>query len=155
MNLFGIGALELLFILIIAIIVVGPKDIGKYARSVGRFLNRFYRSDTWHLIRDTSRNLRSLPNRLAREAALEELEEIKRSLQDSVGELNNAQHLLKQTDKNLVDESQAAKETESNRPQESQQLDQGLKAWTPQQPESNTTMKSSTTDANHNPESDR
>jgi sec-independent protein translocase protein TatB len=114
MNLFGIGALELLFILIIALVIVGPRDIEKHARSAGRFLNRFYRSDTWHLIRDTSRNLRSLPSRLAREAALEELEEIKRSIEDTAGDLNQVQQRLEQTEKKLSGTSPAAGKPEAN-----------------------------------------
>jgi sec-independent protein translocase protein TatB len=146
MNLFGIGALEIIFILIIALIIVGPKDIGKYARSAGRFLNRFYRSDTWRLVRDTSRNLRTLPNRLAREAALEELEDIKHSLQDSMGELNKVQDQIEQTEKDILQESRSSDEAETERLQESQDKDEGLKAWTPPSTESDTTNGSSPAD---------
>jgi Sec-independent protein translocase protein TatA len=102
MEILGIGPLEFLFILIIALVVIGPRDLGKYARSVGQSLNRLYRSETWQMLRETSRNLRSLPNRLAREAALEELDE--------------AQHTIGQI-KNEVKE-------------DFQSLDEGLKAWT-------------------------
>jgi sec-independent protein translocase protein TatB len=146
MNLFGIGALEIVFILIIALIIVGPKDIGKYARSAGRFLNRFYRSDTWRLVRDTSRNLRTLPNRLAREAALEELEDIKRSLQDSMGELTKVQDQIEQTEKDILKESRSSGEAETEGLQESQEKDEGLKAWTPPSTEPDTTNGSSPAD---------
>lgn len=77
MDILGIGPLELLFILLIALIVVGPKDLGKMARSAGRFLNRLYRSEFWHTMTETSQQIRTLPNRLAREAALEELDQVK------------------------------------------------------------------------------
>jgi Sec-independent protein translocase protein TatA len=94
-NLFGIGPLELLFILVIALVIVGPKELGSYARSAGRFLNRLYRSETWRMLTEASQNLRTLPNRLAREAALEELDETQRSLRatgdsirDDLRELN-------------------------------------------------------------------
>jgi Sec-independent protein translocase protein TatA len=66
--------MELVFIIIIALVLIGPRDLGKAARSVGRFLNRLYKSDTWRLLLDTSRTLRNLPERLAREAAIEELD---------------------------------------------------------------------------------
>ncbi len=146
MNFFGIGALEFIFILMIALIIIGPKDMGKHARSAGRFLNRLYRSDTWRLIRDTSRNLRTLPDRLAREAALEELEEIKHSLQDSMGEFNKVQHPTDETEKDFLNESKSSDEAEANRAQESQGLDEGLKAWTPPSPDPNTTKGSSPAD---------
>jgi Sec-independent protein translocase protein TatA len=73
MDFLGVGPLELIFIIIIALVLIGPRDIGKAARSMGRFLNKLYKSDTWRMLLDTSRTLRNLPERLAREAALEEL----------------------------------------------------------------------------------
>lgn len=79
MEILGIGPLELAFIILIALIVVGPRDLSKTAHAIGRSLNRMYRSETWRLIKDTSRNLRTLPNRLAREAALEEIEELNKT----------------------------------------------------------------------------
>ena len=103
MTVFGVGALEILFILIIALIFIGPNDISKYARTAGRFLNRFYRSDSWRLVRETSRNLRSLPNRLAREAALEELEDIKHELQDTAGGMGEIQKPGDKSKNNLMD----------------------------------------------------
>jgi Sec-independent protein translocase protein TatA len=101
MDFLGVGPLEFLFILIIALVVIGPRDLGKYARSAGRFLNRLYRSETWRVLTETSRNLRTLPNRLAREAALEELDDVRHSIQGVHEELTA----------------------------ETQALDEGLKAW--------------------------
>jgi sec-independent protein translocase protein TatB len=83
MDILGVGPLELLFIIIIALIVIGPRDIGKAARASGRFLNRLYKSETWHMLMDASRNIRTLPNRLAREAALEDLDEALHSVKEA------------------------------------------------------------------------
>jgi sec-independent protein translocase protein TatB len=83
MDIFGIGLLELVFILIIAMIVVGPRDLGKVGRQLGRFLNRMYKSESWRMLNDASRTLRNLPNRLAREAALEELDSVKDTFKDT------------------------------------------------------------------------
>ena len=80
MEILGIGPAELMLIVIVALVVVGPKDLGKAARSAGRFLNRMYRSETWKSVTEASRNLRTLPSRLAREAALEELDEMRDSI---------------------------------------------------------------------------
>ncbi len=87
MDIFGIGWLELVFILIIAMIVVGPRDLGKTGRQIGRFLNRMYKSESWRMLNEASRTLRTLPNRLAREAALEELDSFKDSLKDTGKEI--------------------------------------------------------------------
>jgi sec-independent protein translocase protein TatB len=83
MDFFGIGWLELVFILIIAMIVIGPRDLGKVGRQMGRFLNRMYKSDIWHMLNEASRTIRNLPNRLAREAALEELDAVRDSIKDA------------------------------------------------------------------------
>jgi sec-independent protein translocase protein TatB len=105
MDILGIGPLELLLILLIALIVVGPKDLGKLARSFGRFLNRLYRSDFWRTMTETSQQIRTLPNRLAREAALEELDQVRADIGDL--ESDTREHL--------------------------EGVQEGLKAWTPPQ----------------------
>ena len=84
MEILGIGPFEALLIVLIALIAVGPRDIGKAARSLGRFLNRLYRSEAWHNLTQASRNLRSLPNRLAREAALEELDQVRQDIREGI-----------------------------------------------------------------------
>lgn len=83
MEILGIGPLEALFVLILALVFVGPRDLSKLARGLGRTLNRIYRSEAWHAVSEASRNLRTLPNRLAREAALEELDQAKAEIAEA------------------------------------------------------------------------
>jgi sec-independent protein translocase protein TatB len=73
MELFGIGPLELLFILIIALIVLGPKDMVKAGRTLGRFMRQIVTSDTWRTIQQASKELRNIPTRMMREAGIEDL----------------------------------------------------------------------------------
>jgi sec-independent protein translocase protein TatB len=73
MEILGIGPLELLFILLIALIVLGPGDMVKAGRTLGRFMRRIVTSPEWRTIQKASRELRYLPNRLMREANLEDL----------------------------------------------------------------------------------
>ena len=72
MDILGIGPLELIFILIIALIVLGPSDMVKAGRTIGRFLRQIITSPTWRAVTRTSSELRTLPNKLIREAGLEE-----------------------------------------------------------------------------------
>jgi len=74
MDIFGIGPLEILLILVIALIVMGPRDMAKAGRTIGRLLRRIVTSQTWTTIQDASREIRYLPNKLMREAGLEELQ---------------------------------------------------------------------------------
>lgn len=74
MDIFGIGASELVFIILIAIIVLGPKDMQKAGRTIGRFLNQLMRSEGWKVFQKTSNELRNLPRNLMREANMEMME---------------------------------------------------------------------------------
>lgn len=68
MEILGIGMPELVFIIVIALIVLGPKDMQKAGRTIGRFLRNVVTSDGWKTFMQTSREIRTLPNRLMREA---------------------------------------------------------------------------------------
>ena len=71
MEIFGIGTSELLFIIIIALIILGPKDMQKAGKTIGKWLRDIITSDGWKIFQQTSRELRTLPNRLMRDANTE------------------------------------------------------------------------------------
>lgn len=73
MDILGIGPLELGLVLFLALLIFGPEDLVSAGRKMGRFFNKLVKSETWTAIRTISRDLRDLPNRLAREAELEDL----------------------------------------------------------------------------------
>ncbi len=80
MDILGIGPTELVFIVLIALIILGPKDMQKAGRTIGRWLRNLVTSDGWRVFRDTSRELRNLPNRLMREANLEDLDQVNKEI---------------------------------------------------------------------------
>ena len=84
MEIFGIGTSELIFILLIAIIVLGPKDMQKAGKSVGRWLNQFVRSDGWKALQRASKEIRNLPTNLMREANLDELREMDKEIRETI-----------------------------------------------------------------------
>jgi sec-independent protein translocase protein TatB len=71
MEILGIGASELAFIILIAIIILGPKDMQKAGKSIGRWLNQLVKSDGWKVFQRTSSEIRNLPQNLMREANME------------------------------------------------------------------------------------
>src|SRR5690349_3685304 len=84
MDIFGIGPGELVFVFIIALIILGPRDMQKAGRTIGRWLRTLVSSDGWKVFQQTSRELRTLPNRLMREAN-EELEQINHEVRGVTG----------------------------------------------------------------------
>lgn len=75
MNIFGVGPLEIFFIVLIALIVLGPKDMVKAGRTIGKFLRKIVTSENWSTIQQASQEIRTLPNRLIREAGIDEIQE--------------------------------------------------------------------------------
>ena len=68
MEFLGIGPSELIFVIIIALIILGPKDMQKAGKTIGKWLRNIVTSDGWKMFQQTSRELRTLPNRLMRDA---------------------------------------------------------------------------------------
>jgi Sec-independent protein translocase protein TatA len=85
MEILGVGPSELFFIVIIALIVLGPRDMQKAGKTIGKWLRNVVTSDGWKMFQQTSRELRTLPNRLMREAN-DEVNQIGK-------ELNNTTHM--------------------------------------------------------------
>jgi len=82
MEIFGVGILEVILILVIAIIVLGPEGMVKTARSAGVWIRKIIKSPIWSQLMDTQRELRQMPTRLVREAGLEEdIKELKKTQQ--------------------------------------------------------------------------
>jgi Sec-independent protein translocase protein TatA len=102
MDFFGIGWLELFFILIIILLVAGPKDIEKGARGLGRTINRLNRSPGYQAIRRASTELRNLPQRLAREANLEELKELTEEVKAVKQDVQQVRQEIKENTNNIA-----------------------------------------------------
>lgn len=83
MEILGIGTSELIFIILIAIIILGPKDMQKAGKALGRWLNQVVKSDGWKVFQRTSSELRNLPRNLMREANME-MQQMEKDLRKSI-----------------------------------------------------------------------
>lgn len=84
MEILGIGPSELIFIFIIAIIILGPRDMQKAGKTMGRWLNQFIRSDGWKALQRASKEIRNLPTTLMREANMEDIQSMGRDIRQSI-----------------------------------------------------------------------
>ncbi len=89
MEIFGIGPSELFFIIVLILILLGPKDMQRAGYTLGKWLRRIVTSDGWKVVQRTSREIQTLPHRLMREAALDELKELQK-IQEDVNRSMNA-----------------------------------------------------------------
>jgi Sec-independent protein translocase protein TatA len=124
MDILGIGIPEIIFILVIILIVMGPEDMMKMGRSLGKIVRRVLLSDTWQAIRRTSQELREIPTRLVREAGLDELQEFQNELKADVESIGNVQNELKEEVEQIKRELPKEK------------IDLGIEAWTKPAPQS-------------------
>ena len=74
MEILGIGPLEFLLIVLLALIILGPTEMQKGGKSLGQGLNKLVKSDIWKNIRQTSEKVKNLPTELMRNAELEDLQ---------------------------------------------------------------------------------
>src|SRR5512143_1750056 len=86
MEILGIGPSELLFIVVLALIILGPKEMQKAGRTIGKWLRQVVTSDGWKFFQQTSREIQTLPNRLMRDAALEELKKMEQDIRQPLQE---------------------------------------------------------------------
>ncbi len=103
MEILGIGPLELLFFLLIALILFGPDDMVKTGRTIGRFLRRIVLSEEWRTFNAGLRQLRYLPNTLMREAGLEgkEMEDLRKTVKAIEEPLTASKSLVEEAQKQL------------------------------------------------------
>ncbi|MBN1265386.1 MAG: hypothetical protein JXA25_07830 [Anaerolineales bacterium] len=72
MNILNIGGLELTFIIVLALIIMGPNDIVRSARTAAQWVKKIKSNRYWQEILRTTSEIRDLPNKIMAESGLEE-----------------------------------------------------------------------------------
>jgi len=80
----NIGSLEFVFILLLVLIVLGPRKAVKTAGELGALIKKVTRSKFWRDLVNTSEEIRDLPRKMMDEA---ELQETINTLDRKVGEV--------------------------------------------------------------------
>jgi Sec-independent protein translocase protein TatA len=75
MNFLGIGPLELVLFILIALVVLGPDDIVKFSKKLGGWMRNVRKSDTWENVVKMSDEVRKIPQNLMEETGFEEIKE--------------------------------------------------------------------------------
>lgn len=73
MQVFNVGVLEVLTILVLAFILLGPKRTIQSARRIGKWFRNLVKSPIWREIVTTSRELRNLPKKVMDDTELSKL----------------------------------------------------------------------------------
>lgn len=83
MNILGVGPLEFFLIIVLMLVVLGPRNMVETGRKIGAFIRKIVRSPMWREMMQTQQQIRDIPNTIIRDANLEEtLQELKTLPQD-------------------------------------------------------------------------
>lgn len=87
MKIFNVGALEFVFILLLAFLVLGPKKAISTAGDVGRWIKKLVSSKFWQDLVSTSKQIQELPQKMMDDA---EIQNTLKDLERSTGEIKSA-----------------------------------------------------------------
>ncbi len=88
MEILGVGVPEMMFIVLIALILLGPKDMIAAGRTIGKVLRQILTSPTWQAMRRASEELQQLTTILVREAGLDDIQKEVQSMTTSMKPLD-------------------------------------------------------------------
>jgi len=135
MEILGIGIPELLFIVLLILVLFGPKDMVATGKTLGRWLNQLVRSPTYKLLTKTGDELRNLPRNLMRESNLEEytkeMQQLSREMRDQSQQIGSS--LARSFDEKQVFEQTASEKDEGQTAPENPQKAQNDNTIAPPQ----------------------
>lgn len=85
MNVFGIGFPELIFIFVIALIVLGPKNMIKASQQLSTAIRKLVTSDTWKTLVHSTKEIRDIQGQIIEDSGLQDsLNSLRNSTRDLV-----------------------------------------------------------------------
>lgn len=113
MKFLNVGALELLFILLLAFIVLGPEKAIKTAGDVARWIRDLTRSEFWQDLVETSKEIQNLPKALMEDDELQStFDDINRSTGEIRANFTETKGII--GDEIDLDEDKIEKDSDSN-----------------------------------------
>lgn len=85
-TLCGFGLPEIIIILLLSFVLIGPERTQEVALNTGRLLRKVIRSEWWKEVNEITRAMKDLPTTLVRMA---EIEETQKELRDTMREIND------------------------------------------------------------------
>jgi Sec-independent protein translocase protein TatA len=89
MEILNIGPLELIIILLIMFVLLGPQEMIATAQRIGKWVREFVHSPMWKEVMGYTKEIRDLPKMIMDETGLQEtLDEVRKTTQQTADELN-------------------------------------------------------------------
>jgi hypothetical protein len=89
MEILGVGPLEFVFVLILMLLLLGPKGMVKVVHDVGEFLRKLVQSPVWKSIINSSQEIREVQTQIIKESGLDQSLKDIRATTQSLNEVTN------------------------------------------------------------------
>ena len=118
MRIFNVGIREVLLLLVIMLILFGPRQLQENARNLAKAIRRFVRSDTWRTFLGLVDDVNTIKDQVIRESGIKEVQDSLRGVNRQLGELDTD---LRNIDSKAPDGPQTAEPNgERQKPDEQQ-----------------------------------
>jgi len=128
MRIFNVGIREVILLLVLMLILFGPRQMQENARKLARGIRRFVRSDTWRMFLGVYDDVNSIRDEVIRESGIREVQDSLRGVNRQLNELDSdirraaeIPHAQEETEVKSPQTDDAAEIEESHEP-ESEQL---------------------------------
>ncbi len=109
----GVGLPELVILLLIGFVVIGPTRSREVALQTGKFIRTVIRSQWWHEFNDITEAIRDLPRTLVRLAEIEEAQSEIRNVIDDIDDVSRDIKRSSRLDRKPSKTNHSASETEA------------------------------------------
>ena len=115
MRIFNVGIREVILLLVIMLILLGPKRMQENARSLAKGLRKLVRSDTWRTFLGLVDDVNTIKDQVIRESGIREVQE---SLDGVTRRLNEIDADLRQTTPTAPAQGEIPRPEPGDEPQE-------------------------------------
>jgi sec-independent protein translocase protein TatB len=105
MQIFNLSLLEIVFIVLLAFIVLGPQKAVEEAGNLGRWIRKIIKSPFWRDLVSTSKDIKDIPKKIMDDAEIQKtLEDIDRSVSVNVSSSANMENREKRAQSEHIDD---------------------------------------------------
>ena len=126
MHIFNVGIREVILLLVIMLILFGPRQMQENARNLAKGIRKFVRSDTWRTFIGLVGDVNTIKDQVIRESGIQEVQDslrgVNRQLNEIDGELHSFSRQAQISEKSLQDTGTFRPETSSD-PESSAETD--------------------------------
>ena len=92
MRIFNIGIREVILLLVIMLILFGPRQMQENARNLAKGIRKFVRSDTWRTFLGLVDDVNSIKDQVIRESGIQEVQDSLRGVNRQLNSIDSELH---------------------------------------------------------------